>query len=444
MGKNILIVDDDESTLVSLSYIFKKQKLNVFTASNGKEALLLLKGNKIDIVLTDFMMPDIDGFELLKIVKSLNSDISVIMITAYGTMEKAIKALKEGASDFIVKPLNKTVVVKAVETALEKQKLLRENTELKEKLKIISSKEIIGQSKVFKKIISDIKNLIAKTDSTVMISGESGTGKEVIANYIHESSKRKNNKFVAVNISSLSEGLIESELFGHKKGAFTGALRDKKGYFEVADKGTLFLDEIGDLPLSMQVKILRFIQEGEIIPVGSTESLKVDVRIITATNKDLFDLIKEGKFREDLYYRLNVIPVYLPPLRDRKEDIPLLVDYFLDKYKIKYSKPNLNISDTAMEALKNYSWPGNVRELENIVERLVVLNNEIIEPSKLPKNLVNNHYEEGNILKIEIGTTSMEEIEKMVIEKTLKFTNGDKNLASKILGISLRSIYRKI
>lgn len=444
-NKTILIVDDDESTLVSLSFIFTKQKLKVLTAKSGKEALPFLKNNKIDLVLTDFMMPDIDGFELLKIVKTIDKSIIVIMVTAYGTMEKAIQALKEGASDFIVKPLNKTVVVKAVEKALEKRELIKENTVLKAKLKIISTQEIIGQSKAFRDILSDIKNIIAQTDSTVMISGESGTGKEVIARYIHESSNRNNKKFVAVNLSSLPESLIESELFGYTKGAFTGAIKDKVGYLEFADKGTLFLDEIGELPINLQVKILRFIQEGEIIPVGSTKPVKVNARIITATNKDLNHLIKEGKFREDLFYRLNVIPIYLPPLRERREDISLLAKYFLDRYSVKYNRNKIEIDKEAMDIFKSYSWPGNVRELENVLERLVIYNKYIIAKDSLPQNIKGEkNQEDKNTVKIKIGTTTLQEAEEEIIKKTLDFTNGDKTLAAKILDISLRSIYRKM
>lgn len=443
-NRTILIVDDDESTVVSLSFIFKKKKLNVLTAKSGKEALPILKEYKIDVVLTDFMMPDIDGFELLKIIKTIDDSIIVIMITAYGTMEKAILALKEGASDFIVKPLNKTVVVKAVEKAIEKRELIQENTVLKAKLSIVSSQKIIGQSKVFKNIILDIKNIIANTDSTVMISGESGTGKEVIAKYIHEASSRSDKKFIAVNISSLPESLIESELFGYKKGSFTGAIKDKIGYLEASNNGTLFLDEIGELPINLQVKILRFIQEGEVIPIGSTIPIKINARIITATNKDLSKLITEGKFREDLYYRLNVIPIYLPALRERKEDISILAKYFLERYSIKYNRKKMEIEDEAMALLESYSWPGNVRELENMLERLVVYNQSIIKKSSLPANIIGIKKEEKDIVKIKIGTTTLQEVEETVIKKTLDFTNGDKALAAKILDISLRSIYRKI
>jgi transcriptional regulator with PAS, ATPase and Fis domain len=308
----------------------------------------------------------------------------------------------------------------------------------------LSSQKIIGQSKEFKNIIDDIRNIIAQTSSTVMITGESGTGKEVIARYIHEASDRSKKPFIAVNISSLAESLIESELFGSVKGSFTGSIKDKIGYLESANNGTLFLDEIGELPMNLQVKILRFIQEGEVIPIGSTQPIKVDVRIIAATNKDLNALIKEGLFREDLYYRLNVIPLHLPPLRERIEDISLLSKYFLEKYSVKYNRNEMSVDNEVMELLSNYDWPGNVRELENVIERLVVYNKKLVTKNSLPQNITNTAISnDNNTVKIKIGTMTLQEVEDIIIKKTLDLTDGDKKLAAKILDVSLRTIYRK-
>ncbi len=440
---SILITDDDKSTVESLSFIFKKEKFNIYTASNGNEAIKILKENIIDIVLTDFMMDGIDGFELLKITKKLYPNTVVILMTAYGTVNVAVDALKAGAEDFIIKPLKKQIVLNAVNKALKKQILQTENKRLKEELEVVRTNKLIGQSLSFRRLMDKI-NIISKSPSTVLMYGESGTGKEVIAKYIHENSLLKNNRFIAINIASLSESLIESELFGYLKGAFTGADKDKEGYLMAANNGTLFLDEISELPMHLQVKLLRFIQEGEVTPIGSTVARKVDVRIIVATNKRLLELIKDGKFREDLYYRLKVIPIELPPLRERKDDISLLAMHFIRKHSIRQKKDAPNITTEVITALRNYSWPGNVRELENLIENLVVFNNEIIELNDLPEEIVPNKVVvDENYLNIKIGVTTIKEVEQLMILRTLEFTKGDKNLASKILGISPKTIYRK-
>ncbi len=438
----ILIVDDDSGTIESLSFIFKKENFEVFTASDGKEGIDILQKEQINIVLTDLMMPRIDGFELLKIIKSLKINCSVIVMTAYGTLESAVDILKEGAEDFIIKPLKKALVIKAVQKVLQKQLLLDENENLKKQLETINVNKIIGSSPLFKKVIDKIK-IIANSPSTILIYGESGTGKELIAKEIHNNSLRSSKPFVAVNLSSLPQSLIEAELFGYLKGSFTGAITDKKGYFASADGGTLFLDEISELELNIQVKLLRFLQESEITQIGKTSPQKIDCKIIAATNKKLENLVKEGKFREDLFYRLNVIPVILPPLRERTEDIPLLIKHFLQKHSLKQNKNIINISNEAIDVLKNYDWPGNVRELENVIERMVVFSDGFIKSEDIPENILKMSHTNNDFVLIKIGS-SMEDVEKVMIEKTLQFTKGDKELAAKILGISSRTIYRKV
>ncbi|MBN2693216.1 sigma-54-dependent Fis family transcriptional regulator [bacterium] len=441
----ILIVDDDLSTRESLEFIFKKEGYSVILADDGKKAITILKESFVDIILTDLRMPDIDGFELLKIVKAMNINSSFILMTAYGTVENAVEILKEGADDFIIKPLKRALVIRSVEKALQKKALVMENELLKNRVKELTKEShIIGSSPSFRKILDNIDR-VAQSNSTVLIFGESGTGKEVIAKEIHNRSIGAKNRFIAVNIAALPESIIESELFGYKKGAFTGAIQDRVGYLEASSNGTLFLDEISELPLSIQVKLLRFLQEGEVIPIGSTKPIKIKTRVVAASNKKIKNLISEGRFREDLFYRLNVIPIDLPPLRERVEDIPLLTAYFIKKHSIKSGKEILKITQETLDILKNYNWPGNVRELENLIERVVVFTDNIIEKKDLPSSFLNeaDKISSSQYVDILIGS-SMEEVESIMIQKTLQFTNGDKELAAKILGISVRTIYRKI
>lgn len=438
----LLIVDDDRATVDSLVFIFRKANHDIFTAYNGKEAINILKEHVVDLVLTDLMMPEIDGHDLLKIIRNLKLQTSVILMTAYGSVETAVSVFKEGAEDFIVKPLKKAVVVKAVEKALANRALMIENKALRAALDLSQNRTIIGQAPAFKKVMDEVAQ-VAGSPSTVLIYGESGTGKELIAKEIHRLGGAQRKVFIPVNLAALPESIIESELFGYVKGAFTGASGSKKGYLESADGGTLFLDEVSELPQSIQVKLLRFLQEGEVTPLGETKSIKVNCRVIAATNKPLEKLVPTGQFREDLYYRLSVIPMTIPPLRLRREDIPDLVAHFLQK-QLKRQGKVARIEPEVVTVLMSYNWPGNVRELEHLIERLVVFSDQMITMDMLPEQI--SQYGSTtleNEVVFKLGT-SMSEVEQIFIQRTLEFARGDKELAAKILGISLRSIYRKI
>lgn len=438
----LLIVDDDKSNLSSLEKIFQREGMKVFLSENSIGALEILRNHHIDVMLTDLVMPDMDGIELLKISKQLSPDTEVVVMTAYGNIEYAVAAMKEGAYDFVEKPLKKHEIIKCIKKAAEKRKLVVENKSLKQELSsLLYKKEIIGNSTPLRKTL-DIATQAALSNATVLILGESGTGKELIAKFIHQNSMRSNGPFVVINCAAIPETILEAELFGYEKGAFTGATQKRVGRIAQADGGTLFLDEVGEIPLHLQVKLLRVLQEGEIEPLGG-KTTHIDIRIIAATNKDLYQEVKEGRFREDLFYRLNVITITVPPLRQRLEDIPLLVNYFIKVYNEKNNKTIKGITDKAIEKLMNYYWPGNVRELENVIERAVVLcKNEIIDIEDLP-DYISKDAEPNSIITIPIGLP-LEEIEKRVIRETLKFTKGDKKLASKLLGIATRTIYRKL
>jgi len=443
LPNTVLIVDDEAPLRTSLTKILKKAGYEVMEAPSGEEALEIVRREPVSVVLTDLKMPGMDGVQLLRAIKAISPEAEVILMTAYGTIETAVEAMKEGAYDYIEKPLRRAKVLKTVANAMEKQVLLMENRYLHQQLEDARNvKRIIGQSEPMRRVM-EIVHQVAPTSATVLIEGESGTGKEVIANAIHYLSDRKDKPFIKVSCAALPETLLESELFGHERGAFTGADRRKPGRFELADKGTLFLDEIGLMPLHLQVKLLRVLQEHEFERLGGTETIKVNVRLIAATNVNLAEAVRNGSFREDLYYRLNVINIKLPPLRERKEDIPLLVDHFIRIYSEKNSKPLRGISKGAMSALMRYEWPGNVRELENVIERAVVLSrDEVIDEGDLPEYIVEGK-EEPRLITIPIGTP-MDEVERIVISETLKHTKGDKMLAARLLGISYRTIYRKL
>lgn len=370
---NVLIVDDDESIRDMLTIVLKDENYNVLTAEDGNKALIHLKKNKINLVISDIKMPDMDGIELLNEIKKKSEKIPVIMITGHASTIDAIEAMKIGAEQYITKPFNIDELKVVIEKAIYKKKIEEENIELKTKIGSWTEYEqIIGKSKHMLEIFVLIESMY-ENDTTVLITGESGTGKELIAKAIHNKSRRYDEKFISINCSALPETLLESELFGHKKGSFTDAYTDKKGLFEEADNGTLFLDEIGDMSLQMQVKLLRAIQEKKIKPIGSNEEISVNCRIISATNKNLKDSIEDASFRSDLYYRLNVIPINLPPLRDRKEDILLLLNHFIEMYNKKFSKTIKGVEKTALLFFENYSWPGNIRELSNFVERAITI-----------------------------------------------------------------------
>src|SRR4030066_2491162 len=384
--KVILIAEDDPTVGESLRLLLKKKGYTISLAPNGKEALHLFRQGNIDLVITDVVMPKMDGIELLETVKSLRPETEGIVISAQGTIEKAVQAIKLGAFDFIEKPINPRVIVLVVERALEKQTLILQNQNLRSRLEDkFHFKNIIGRSKKMVKIFELISH-IAPYDSSVLIIGESGTGKELIANAIHYKSPRAPMPFIKVSCASLSEGIIESELFGHEKGAFTGAIASRKGRFEMAHQGTLFLDEVGDIPPATQIKLLRVLQEGEFERVGGNRTIKVNIRIIAASNRDLQEAVKRGSFREDLYYRLNVVNIKLPPLKDRRDDIPFLVNFFIEKYNQKYHMKVKGISQKAMNRLSDYEWTGNVRELENTIESILVINSpEVVDIQHFPQ-----------------------------------------------------------
>lgn len=442
-NKTILIVEDDLKVGESLNLLLKKKGYNTFLASNGKEALNLFRREIIDLVITDLVMPKMDGIELLETIKALKPVTEVIVISAQGTIEKAVQAMKLGAFDFIEKPINPRVISLLVERALEKQVLILQNRDLRSRLQDkFQFENIIGRSEKMVKIFELIRH-IAPYNTSVLIIGESGTGKELIANAIHYNSPRASNPFVKVSCASLSEGIIESELFGHEKGAFTGAIASRKGRFEMAHQGTLFLDEVEDIPPSTQIKLLRVLQENEFERVGGNKTIKVDIRVIAASNRDLQEEVRKGRFREDLYYRLNVVNIKLPPLRERKEDIPFLINFFIEKFNKKYGMKVKGVSQRVMKILINYDWMGNVRELENTIESVLIINNpEILDIQHIPQEII-EYKNKPEMISLKIGTT-LEELEKEIIMKTLQATKGNKMRAAKILGINVRTIHRKL
>lgn len=442
---NVLLVDDEKSVRSTLSLFLQKAGYQVEEAANGEEAEDRLKNQFYDLVITDLKMQPMDGLEVLKVAKSINPMTEVIVMTAYSTVESGVEAMKLGAYDYIQKPFNREEFLILVAKALERKKLLSEvehlHEELKEKYRF---ENIVGTSDEMNQVLTMVSK-VAKTDSTVLIAGESGTGKELIARAIHLNSRRKNRAFVTINCGALPENLQESELFGHVRGAFTGAIKDKWGLFQEANGGTLFLDEVGETALSTQVKLLRFLQDGEIRRVGDNEPIYVDVRLLAATNRNLEQAIEDGLFREDLYYRLNVIPIDMPPLRKRRDDIPLLVDHFLKKYTERTKKKVVSFSPEAMTILTGYNWPGNVRALENVIERAVILTNRnIIMPEDLPESIRSSQTKTVGSQEITYGDHTLEELEKDYILKTLEQHSWNQKKASDILGISTTTLWRKL
>ncbi len=443
MSSTVLVVDDDRANLESVCRIFQKEGVATLAAGNGQEALELLRRPDVGVVVTDLMMPGVDGQELLRAARAMRPDVEVVLMTAYATVETAVTAMRDGAYDFITKPLKRHSLVKAVQKAMEKQQLVAENRDLKAQLAALGTRTMVGQSPAFRAFL-DVLQQAAPSTATVLLMGESGTGKELAARSVHELSARAKGPFVAVNCAALPETILEAELFGVEKGAFTGAVARKEGRFERASGGTLFLDEVGEMSPSAQVKLLRVLQEGEVERLGGTQTIKVDVRLVAATNKDLQREVHEGRFREDLYYRLNVVEVRIPSLSERREDIPLLAEHFLRRYAAKNSKALKGFTDEALKVLENYAWPGNVRELEHAVERAVVLcRADAIDTGDLPETVRKGPIGSASQIVIPIGTP-MEEIERRVIHETLRHTRGDKNLAARMLGIAARTIYRKL
>ena len=438
----VLVVDDERSNLESLEKIFQRESMRVLTAVDAKQALEIVRTHRVHVVLTDLMMPGTTGLDLLRAIKQVAPEVEVVLMTAYGSVESAVSAMREGAYDFVEKPLKRHSIVKSVRKAAEKQKLVAENKSLRQELKLLTTREIVGSSPAWRRVI-DVATQAAPSVATVLVMGESGTGKELLARTIHERSQRQKGPFVAVNCAAIPETILESELFGHEKGAFTGAIGRRDGRFAKASGGTLFLDEIGELSPQVQVKLLRVLQEGEYEPVGGNTT-RADVRVVAATNRDLLAEVQAGRFREDLYYRLNVIAVIAPPLRSRREDIPLLVDHFLGLYCAKNGKARISPTRGAMERMLDYGWPGNVRELENVIERAVVLSrSDTLAEQDLPDVIAKARPEARSSLTFEIGTT-LDELELRVIRETLRHTKGDKSLAAQLLGISTRTIYRKL
>jgi two-component system response regulator AtoC len=446
--KSVLIVDDEVGARESLRMILKTD-YTVLLAKDAEEAILQIKEHSPDVILLDIILPDLDGLKLLEKIKQKETDAIVIMITATKTVKTAVEAMKLGAYDYVTKPFDIDELRLIINRALSTQALEKEVKYLRKEIdRGFVFENIIGKSKAMKEIFGMVRQ-IADSKSTVLVMGESGTGKELISRAIHYNGNRKNSPFVTINCAAIPETLIESELFGHEKGSFTNAIEKKLGRFEVAHQGTLFLDEIGELSLSTQAKILRFLEEKEFNRVGGSKTIKVDVRLITATNRDLNQLLKKGVFREDLYYRINVVPIIIPPLRERKEDIPPLLDHFIKKYNEEGHKKVKGVSKEALEFIMNYEWPGNIRELENSIERVIALtSNEYIQPDELPIPLTNISKINGIRESILSGKVSFleaeEEFEKGIIMDALKKTNYIQSHAAEMLGISRRILKYKM
>jgi DNA-binding NtrC family response regulator len=439
----ILIVDDEKIALRNLEHVMKKEGYEVTGTQSGQNALALIEGQQFDVVLTDLRMEKVDGMQILRRCRELHPDAEVVMITGYATLESAVEAMKQGAFYYIAKPFRLDEVRKVVSEALAKVRLKRENRNLREQIETYQGKvKIITQDGNMEALL-DTARQIAPTDCNVIVSGESGTGKELFARYIHFNSRRAEGPFFAVNCGAFTEDLLANELFGHEKGAFTGAMTMKKGLTEMASGGTLFLDEITEMPPSMQVKLLRVIQEKQVLRVGATEPVNVDVRFVAATNRNIQDSIKSGNLRQDLYFRLNVVSIHIPPLSDRRDDIVLLSYYFLKKYTVLMKKNIQEISQEVIALLMNYDFPGNVRELENIIERGVALaNGTTIETAHLPEDL--RELSIRTFRKKEGKIPSLEEQEMSYIRWVLQEVGSNKTLAAQILGIDRVSLWRKL
>ncbi|MGD2126754.1 MAG: sigma-54 dependent transcriptional regulator [Desulfobacteraceae bacterium] len=444
----ILIVDDEKNYLVVLEALLGPEGYEIVTADNARTALRLIEESDLDLVITDMKMPGMNGMELLEASRKIKPDVPVIMMTAYGTIEMAVEAMKKQAYDYITKPFQNEELKLTVKKALENYRLIKENRRLSEALSDrYKHGNIIGKSKPMLEIY-DLIAKVAQSKASVLITGPSGTGKELIAKAIHYDSPRKERSFISVNCGALTETLLESELFGHEKGAFTGAISMKKGRFELADGGTLFLDEVGEMPPSLQVKLLRVIQEMEFERVGGTKTIKVDVRVLSASNRNLKEDVARGSFREDLFYRLNVIHMEVPPLRERKEDIRLLANHFIEKYRQDEGKKKIVLSPETWKAFYSYPWPGNVRELENVIERAVVLNSGgSIELEDLPPEFLETPQEINVDEFIPLDAAlqpTLEDIEEKLILRALKHANNVQSHAAEMLGITKSLIQHKI
>ncbi len=445
MKFNILIVDDEKNIREGLGASLEMDGYKIFLAENGKKGLDAVNREDIDLVITDLKMPELSGEELLKKITSANPNIPVIILTGHGSIETAVTAMRNGAFDFLTKPVNLDRLSLLVKRALSNRQLVLKHRELEDEVERLSKRQkfsaIIGKSAQMRKVLEVVEQ-VADTKASVLITGESGVGKELIADAIHNLSSRKNQRFIKVHCAALSENLLESELFGHEKGSFTGAIARKRGRFELADKGTIFLDEIGEINQSVQIKILRVLQEKKFERVGGEETLEVDVRILSATNKDLKNEIGKGTFREDLFYRLNVVNIHVPPLRERKEDISLLSAAFLNEFARDNGKKIDGIDPKAYRALYNYDWPGNIRELRNCIESSVVMcRGNIITLNDMPPSVAAGRDDE--YIRISPGM-SLEEAEKEIIRMTLIHAKGNKTKTAEILGIGRKTLHRKI
>ena len=448
--ETILVVDDEKNYLLVLSAVLEEEGYEVLTAQGGHEALEIQKSSDLDLILTDMKMPTMDGIELLENIKALDPDLPVIMMTAHGTIDKAVEAMQKGAYSYILKPFDNERLTIYVKKAVSLFQVVKENRQLHETVESqYRFSNFIGKSKPIRDVFEMIRK-VAPSNATVLIEGESGTGKELVAKSIHFNSPRRNKPFVAVNCSALAESLLESELFGHEKGAFTGAVARKKGRFELADHGTLFLDEIGELSQNLQVKLLRVLQEKTFELVGGTRPITADIRVIAATNKTLKEEMTSGRFREDLFYRLNVVRIGLPPLKERKEDIRLLVNHFIDKYasERKVDIPVKGVDQEVDRLFFDYSWPGNVRELENLIERVMILSpHDTIQVADLPMDFRDNVHNALHLEGIPSDASlydTLATIEKAMIERALKMTDNVQAHAAAMLGIGKSGLNQKI
>lgn len=445
MKPKILIVDDEIATTEALQGFLQKKGYDVTTEHDPESALELIRGREFDLLIADYRMPKMNGLELIQKTREIDPVIAIIMISAYGKIETAVKIMKSGASDYLTKPIDLKELLLLIDKCIDNKRLLVENRQLKEILQEkFRFENIVGNSSALNEVMSMVQR-VASSNATVILRGESGTGKELIAMALHFASERKEKPFVKVSCAALPESLLESELFGHIKGSFTGAITDRKGKFEEADTGTIFLDEIGEISQTTQTKLLRVLQEREFERVGSNQTIKVDVRIIAATNKDLEEAVKMKEIREDLYYRLNVVPIFIPPLRKRREDIIPLIDHFVSKFSEENNRSIKGITQEAQKVLIKYGYPGNIRELENIIERAIVLAREdVITIKDLPLTVTSNHQEEDKAEKPFLELMPLEEAEKALIEMALQKHNGVQTRAAKELGISERALRYKI
>lgn len=438
----LVIADDEKNTREGLRWALERKDLNILLAADGEEALQLVRSESVDILLTDLKMPRLDGMELLDHVRHESADTQVVMLTGHGTVESAVDAMKAGAYDYLIKPINIDELNLLVNRILEGRELKKENEQLREQVQQrFGMDNIVGRSEAMTRVFSLVRT-VAPSRANVLIYGESGTGKELVANAIHHNSPRRRKAFVKINCGALPLTLLESELFGYEKGAFTGAVKTKPGRFEMADGGTILLDEIGETGPEFQVRLLRVLQEGTFERVGGTETLRTDVRVIAASNKRLDELVKEGTFREDLFYRLKVVSIDLPPLRERRDDIPLLVEHFLEEFAEYYAKPKTRVPNRVMSLLQNSQWPGNVRQLKNVIEGAVVMTNGEITANDLPEEI---RSEGKNVSQVNISAEStLRDAEREIIQAALIHYGGNRAQTARSLGLGRKTLYRKM